>query len=616
MLMKEWDWEKNDDIGLNPHKLIEGSHKKAYWICQIHKTKYSQVIRDKVSGQLTCKKCFEAREYDSRRTRYIRGKKVIAETHPHLVKEWIICEDKRITPFNCVAGTNKKVLWQCCKCGGKYEAYISNRALKGTGCRYCSGQAVLTGFNDLCTINPTLANEWSDKNINKPENVTAFSKKKYYWKCIMGHEDYLMTVQQRSNGSGCPICAQQKQTSFPEQALFYYIKKIYPDTLNRFIFHKKYEVDIYIPSKKLAIEYNGYFSHKDKELKDKVKKENILKNGVKLIVVKEFKHNHEINNADYYINQRTSTSDLNSLINKIINDICEKKHCEIDVKKDMIKIQEQYIILQSEKSIARLRPDLVNEWDYVGNGKITPDLVTVGSSKKYYWICPICGESYLCAPKNKIKGTSCPICARKKVLKGVNDFASKYPNLLKYWDYEKNQSLPDEIYFNSGNIYSWICEKGHSFTSSIQQKVKSKSCPICSNRRVLKGFNDFASQCPDLLEEWDYELNLIKPDEIYFKNQSQQIHWVCKKCGYKWTSKILERTNCNNCKNEYVYINVYNALDFSYYGTFKNAHHLCDHLGINYNNQNGNISQVCMRKQKTLLGKFILRHPYDDEYKK
>lgn len=294
----------------------------------------------------------------------------------------------------------------------------------------------------------------------------------------------------------------------------------------------------------------------------------------------------------------------------------KKKHCEIDVKKDMIKIQEQYIIRQSEKSIARLRPDLVNEWDYLGNGKITPDLVTVGSSKKYYWICPICGESYLCAPKNKIKGTSCPICARKKVLKGVNDFASKYPNLLKYWDYEKNQNLPDEIYFNSRNIYSWICEKGHSFTSSIQQKVKSKSCPICSNRRVLKGFNDFASQCPDLLEEWDYELNLIKPDEIYFKNQRQQIHWVCKKCGYKWTSKILERTNCNNCKNEYVYINVYNALDFSYYGTFKNAHHLCDHLGINYNNQHGNISQVCMRKQKTLLGKFILRHPYDDEYKK
>ena len=109
----------------------------------------------------------------------------------------------------------------------------------------------------------------------------------------------------------------------------------------------------------------------------------------------------------------------------------------------MIKIQEQYVIQKSEKSIAKLRPDLVKEWDFVNNGKMTPDLVSIGSSLKFYWICPICNRSYLCAPKDKVRGASCPAHKNRTIIKGSNDFASKYPKLLKYWDYENNTKQPN-----------------------------------------------------------------------------------------------------------------------------------------------------------------------------
>ena len=56
-LMMEWDWDKNNEMGLDPKKLVEGSHTKAHWKCNIHNKEYMQVIRDKVSGQLSCKKC-------------------------------------------------------------------------------------------------------------------------------------------------------------------------------------------------------------------------------------------------------------------------------------------------------------------------------------------------------------------------------------------------------------------------------------------------------------------------------------------------------------------------------------------------------------------------------
>ena len=32
-LMAEWDWEENDKLGLDPHKLSFGSGMKAHWIC-------------------------------------------------------------------------------------------------------------------------------------------------------------------------------------------------------------------------------------------------------------------------------------------------------------------------------------------------------------------------------------------------------------------------------------------------------------------------------------------------------------------------------------------------------------------------------------------------------
>lgn len=92
---------------------------------------------------------------------------------------------------------------------------------------------------------------------------------------------------------------------------------------------------------------------------------------------------------------------------------------------------------------------MVNEWDFTNNGKMTPDLVTIGSSLKFFWICPICNKSYLCAPKDKVRGSSCPAHRNRIIIKGGNDFASKYPELLKYWDYENNKQQPDKVYFNS-----------------------------------------------------------------------------------------------------------------------------------------------------------------------
>ena len=102
--------------------------------------------------------------------------------------------------------SNKKVWWKC-SLGHEWQATIHNRS-KGKRCPYCSNRILLTGFNDLNTVNPNLAKEWNyEKNIGlTPMDVMPNSGKKVWWKCNKGHE-WHTTIDSRNKGHGCPYCS-------------------------------------------------------------------------------------------------------------------------------------------------------------------------------------------------------------------------------------------------------------------------------------------------------------------------------------------------------------------------------------------------------------------------
>lgn len=118
---------------------------------------------------------------------------------------------------------------------------------------------------------------------------------------------------------------------------------------------------------------------------------------------------------------------------------------------------------------------------------------------------------------------------------------------------------------------------------------------------------------PEIAAEWDYDLNDCLPSGIHYNNQSKIVHWICSKCGHKWLSKVSNRTQCPECKRIKKQINVYDAETLSFLFSFDDSKMLCEHLNINYKKQCGNIASVCSRKQKTLMGKYILRHANDDD---
>lgn len=618
-LMTEWDWEKNNSIGLNPHKLSIGSHKHAFWICAKHKTRFEQDIRARAKDKLACPECCNEHKTSIERERYIKGKKVLAETHPELVEEWISCDNPKFTPYTCVAGSNVKVRWKCPKCGGEYEAYIVNRTLRSSSCPYCANQKVLVGYNDLQSQSPDLAAEWSKKNILNPSEVTVHSNKKVYWVCPLGHDDYLMSVKQRSNRQGCPVCAQQSQTSFPEQAIYFYLKQAFNDTLNRYIFEGR-EIDIFIPSKNIGIEYNGYYSHKEKAKKDFLKKEFFESIGITLFVIKEYKNSDEKKQADFYIHERTSFKDLTTLIRDILKLICVDIEIDVDCSRDAITIKNQYVILRKENSIATLRPDLIDRWDYEKNGSITPEMVTLGTGQRFYWKCKICNRSYLALPSKIAEGSVCS--KHRNLLKYEgNDLATKHPELLKYWDYEKNNVDPSEIYGGGERVVFWKCEKGHSYTKSILKHIRGEGCPICAGKKVLVGYNDLSTVYPDVANSWNYSKNGdILPIHIT-AHSSKKFWWICEH-GHEWEAKVCNRVNGSGCPECYKsqkgqrQINMYDADTLIFIATFDSVKSVCDYLGLDNKKMNGAISRVCRREQKTLMKKYILRNADDDEFSK
>ena len=125
--------------------------------------------------------------------------------------------------------------------------------------------------------------------------------------------------------------------------------------------------------------------------------------------------------------------------------------------------------------------------------------------------------------------------------------------LKKEWDYEKNNFLPDDVTFGSGKIAFFICEKQHNYEMPIRNFCKGYKCPVCANRIIISGINDFASNNERLIKEWNYDKNLnIDPTKIS-SNYTKKVWWIGE-CGHEWEASVYTRTkmgtNCPICAEE------------------------------------------------------------------
>lgn len=125
----------------------------------------------------------------------------------NILDEWDYKHNGNLIPSNVAPKSNKIVYWKC-KHNHIWLARIADRT-SGKNCSVCAGKTVLFGFNDLKTLNPILCEEWNyERNKSlKPEQFTVKSGKEVWWKCSICGYEWLSKISNRSNGSGCPNCA-------------------------------------------------------------------------------------------------------------------------------------------------------------------------------------------------------------------------------------------------------------------------------------------------------------------------------------------------------------------------------------------------------------------------
>ena len=191
-LVSEWS-EKN--LTLTPDDITFGSNKKVWWrgACG-HEWQAS--VKARSNGE-KCPICSGAR--------VIAGINDLATLEPLLVKQW--SKKNKIKPTEVSISSHKKVIWRCEK-GHEWEAAVKSRTINRTGCPYCSHNKVLAGFNDLATLLPDIAAEWSDRNYPLlPTQVTVFANRKAWWKCKDCGREWNTLISTRSGGSKCPYCS-------------------------------------------------------------------------------------------------------------------------------------------------------------------------------------------------------------------------------------------------------------------------------------------------------------------------------------------------------------------------------------------------------------------------
>lgn len=311
----------------------------------------------------------------------------LASVHPELIPEWSE-KNLPLTPDKITFGSNKRVWWKGA-CGHEWETSVKARS-KGEKCPICSGARVIEGINDLATLKPLLAQEWSEKNELKPTEVSVASHKKIIWKCKHGHEWEASVKSRTVNGTGCPYCSHNKVL-----AGFNDLASQYPD---------------------IAAEWS------DRNLP-------LLPTMVTAFA-----------NSKAWWKCKDCGNEWHTLIStRAGGSRCP--YCS------------GYTLLKGFNDLATTHPELAAEWSE-RNYPLMPDEVNAKSRRNVWWKCKTCGNEWKSVINARVKGTVCPVCADRAVLTGYNDLATTDRKLLVEWDYEKNSLLPtlDELRYKEEQI--------------------------------------------------------------------------------------------------------------------------------------------------------------------
>ena len=415
-------------------------------------------------------------------------KKSLAETHPELTMEWHPTLNGDLKPSDLAAGSNKKVWWKCEKgTDHEWEAQPNARTGQLQNCPICSNRKIVPS-NSLTTTHPKVAKQWhpTKNGILTPNNVGAFYSKRVWWKCDKGadHEWFVKPTDRTNYKTGCPICSN---------------KKVVPSNC------------LATTHPKIAAEWHP------------------TKNG---------KYTPFTLGAGSSSNIWWKCTEADDHIYKstIYKKAIEKQGCPFCAGRKVTL----------SNSLLSTHPDLAKEWHPTKNKNLVPEKVYAGAFKRVWWKCPKGNDhEYEMLLSDRKRGYNCPVCRGLKVVKSTS-LEQTNPELLKEWNYDKNNIKPSEITVNSNKKVWWKCSKAIDHVWSVDpnsRHTQKSGCPYCKSRKVTAS-NSLTTTHPKVAKQWHPTKNGILTPNNVGAFYSKRVWWKCDKgADHEWFVKPTDRTN-------------------------------------------------------------------------
>lgn len=571
-LMCLWSKEKNP-LGLASTIRANSLQVEANWICPKCGNVFPRIVSRVYHGSIYCRTCTSNKNAQDYIDRKIKEEGSFEDNYPILATCWDYEENEehkingRYLPSHFLSHSNKEVYWKCPQCNYRWKQPINTRVSAKFSCPECyrkDNSKLRFGNEPISVTHPYLLEIWDKDNTILPEDVTAHdSTHKIKWICPKGHKWKQIVSYMVNTTSDCPCCKKEAQTSFPEQAVLFYLMKV-----TRVIGQYKFDgihgcIDIFLPDLNVAIEYDGYYYHKGKEVIEKKKDEFLVSKGVRVIRIKE-NNMCNIQNDSILIIKDKNNKYLPVAIAALTR-LLQLPDIEVNLIADEIAIMEQYKTMIRENSIAAMYPHLLEEWDYEKNRTLDPYCFSQGSKISVWWKCKTNPKHIWKASILSRRKTGCPYCVGVRFFPGENDFATKRPDLLKEWDDENNKGIsPDSIAFGDSQKVNWICsECGHKWQAPLSSRsVNNRGCPECAkkkrtvtrNKTLVANHGSLADNYPVLMLDWDWNKNKgVNPKSIPSRTRAE-VYWKCHICQYEWQKspdqRIGKHLGCPECSKK------------------------------------------------------------------
>jgi len=226
LINQYWDYEKNNNLDLDPTKITLSSNKKAWFKCSIDKNEWQAQIASTIKqqwskGNTGCQVCNGTTE--RKHGEWQRRESIAIEFPDEVAKYWFYEANNELglDPMKLTIGSSKEAFFKCPIDGHEWVATITSITRsawkKGnSGCPACRG-LLATETTSLIALYPDyVAQYWDYQKNNEldlyPDKLTRGSQKEVWFKCPIDKYEWKtrigsITKASWSQGnSGCARC--------------------------------------------------------------------------------------------------------------------------------------------------------------------------------------------------------------------------------------------------------------------------------------------------------------------------------------------------------------------------------------------------------------------------